>query len=80
MASGETSFTPTTPRPNSSQARMSWPQAGVLPQDDVVPVEHGEGLIPYKLPAQPMGVAQALGLLLPHIEDVGQLGDAYNLV
>ena len=79
MASGETSFTRTTPRPNSSQARMSWPQAGP-PQDDVVPVEHGKGLISYKLPGAADGVAQALGLLLPHIEDVGQLGDAYNLV
>ena len=52
----------------------------VVSQYHIVAIENGKGLVAHKFPGAANGVAQALGLFLPHIEDVGQLGDAHNLL
>lgn len=46
---------------------------------DVVTQEHGKGLVPHKAAGTGDGVAQTLGLLLPDIEDVGQVGGTPDL-
>ena len=53
---------------------------GVLAQNHVVAVQHGKGLVPHKFPGTANGVAQAFCLLLAHVKDVGQLGNAHHLV
>ena len=51
----------------------------LLRAHDVVAQQHGEGLVSHKALGPPNGVAQAPGLLLTHIEDVGQIGGAAHL-
>ena len=53
---------------------------GVLAQNHVVAVQHGKGLVPHKFPGAANGVAKALCLLLAHVKDVCQLGNAHHLV
>ena len=46
---------------------------------DVVAQQHGKGLVPHEAAGPADGVAQALRLLLAHIEDVGQVGGPAHL-
>ena len=54
-------------------------QAGDLRIHEVVAPQHGERLVADDLLGHQHGVAVAQGLLLPHVDEVGQLGDALHL-
>ena len=46
---------------------------------DVVAQQNGKGLVSHKTLGPPDGVAQSLGLLLPNVKDVGQVGGPPHL-
>ena len=56
------------------------PDAGLVGVHDVVAEQHGEGLVADEVARLQDGVAEAEGLLLPHVRQRDELGDLPDLV